>query len=252
MTTHKSTALVTGASSGLGVEFCRQLAQRCEVIIAVARREDRLEELARELQGTVEVHAVAADLATVEGVTRTVEALRQKGPVDILVNNAGFGTFGAMMEGELSQQLAMIRLHVDATIELSNAAIPFMQELGGGHIVNVASVAALLPVKDTVVYGASKAFVASFSGSLQEEVRAAGIQVQCLCPGFTRTEMHASEGFSEFDTARIPDDMWMEADAVVAASLAALEEDRVMVIPGEANRGIVHAALASQLESLAQ
>ena len=250
MTTHKTTALVTGASSGLGAEFCRQLARRCDVIIAVARREDRLRELASELQGQTEVHVVVADLATVEGVTRTVEALRQKGPVDILVNNAGFGTFGARAKVELSQQLNMIRLHVDATVELSNAAIPFMQELGGGHIVNVASVAALLPMKDTVVYGASKAFVASFSRALQQEVRAAGIQVQCLCPGFTRTEMHASEGFSNFDIARTPDDMWMESDAVVAASLAALGEDRVLVIPGEVNQEVVRAALKGQLDSV--
>ncbi|MEP1472758.1 MAG: SDR family NAD(P)-dependent oxidoreductase [Halieaceae bacterium] len=252
MTTHKTTALVTGASSGLGAEFCRQLAQRCEVIIAVARREDRLREIASELKGEAEVHVVVADLATVEGVTRTVEALRQKGPVDILVNNAGFGTFGAMVDGELSQQLNMIRLHVDATVELSNAAIPFMQALGGGHIVNVASVAALLPMKDTVVYGASKAFVASFSRSLQEEVRAAGIQVQCLCPGFTRTEMHASEGFGNFDIARTPEAMWMESDAVVAASLAALDEDRVLVIPGEVNQGIVRTALENQLDLVGQ
>ena len=95
MTGHKSTALVTGASAGLGVDFCRQLAERCDVIIAVARRRERLEQLAEELSGRAEVHPVEADLTTVEGVARTMEALRQQGPVDYLVNNAGFGTFGA-------------------------------------------------------------------------------------------------------------------------------------------------------------
>jgi len=252
MASHKTTALVTGASSGLGAEFCRQLAERCEVIIAIARREDRLNDLAEELAGKVEVHVIAADLATVEGLTRAVEALRQKGPVDFLVNNAGFGTFGALEKVELSQQSDMIRLHVDATVELSRAAIPFMRELGGGYIVNVASVGAFLPMKDTAVYGASKAFVTSFSRSLQDEVRAGGIRVQCLCPGFTRTEMHSSETFSGFDTDRTPAELWMESEAVVAASLAALAEEQVLVIPGERNVDIVRGAITGQLNLIGE
>ena len=252
MASHKTTALVTGASSGLGAEFCRQLAGRCEVIIAIARREDRLNDLANELAGKAEVHIIAADLATVEGLTRAVEALRQKGPVDFLVNNAGFGTFGAMDKVELAQQMDMIRLHVDATVELSRAAIPFMRELGGGYIINVASVGAFLPMKDTVVYGASKAFVTSFSRSLHDEVRAAGIRVQCLCPGFTRTEMHGTDTFSGFDTERTPAELWMESDAVVAASLTALAEERVIVVPGEVNENIVRGAIAGQLNSIGE
>jgi short-subunit dehydrogenase len=252
MASHKTTALVTGASSGLGAEFCRQLAERCEVIIAIARREDRLHDLAKELAGKAEVHVIAADLATVEGLTRAVEALRQKGPVDFLVNNAGFGTFGALENVELSQQTEMIRLHVDATVELSRAVIPFMRQLGGGYIINVASVGAFVPMKDTVVYGASKAFVTSFSRSLQDEVRSGGIRVQCLCPGFTRTEMHSTEAFSGFDTARTPAELWMESDAVVAASLAALAEEQVIVIPGEANVNIVRGAIAAQLNSIGE
>jgi len=172
--------------------------------------------------------------------------------VDFLVNNAGFGTFGAMENVELSQQTEMIRLHVDATVELSRAAIPFMRELGGGYIINVASVGAFVPMKDTVVYGASKAFVTSFSRSLQDEVRSGGIRVQCLCPGFTRTEMHSTEGFSGFDTDRTPAELWMESGAVVAASLASLAEEQVIVIPGEANVNIVRGAIAAQLHSIGE
>lgn len=252
MTAHKTTALVTGASSGLGQEFCRQLAGRCEVIIAVARREDRLRALAESLAGKAEVHCVVADLTTVEGVTRTVESLRQLGPVDILVNNAGYGTFGKFEQAELAEQLAMVRLHIDATVELSRAALPFMRQLGGGHIVNLASLGAFTALKDSAVYGATKAFLVAFSRSLQEEVRDAGIRVQCLCPGFIRTEMHDGDGFAGFEKDRTPARLWMESEAVVAASLAALDGEAVVVVPGEVNREIAVAAIRSQLDLLEQ
>ena len=252
MTAHKTTALVTGASSGLGQAFCRQLAERCEVIIAVARREERLQALADSLAGQVEMHCVAADLETVEGVTRTVESLRQQGPVDVLVNNAGFGTFGKFEELTLARQLAMVRLHIDASVELSRAALPFMRELGGGRIINVASLGAFAALKDSAVYGASKAFLVAFSRSLQEEVGDANIRIQCLCPGFVRTEMHDTEGFADFDRDRVPADLWMDADAVVTASLAALDGEQVVVIPGETNRRIADKAIRSQLDSIEQ
>lgn len=252
MTSHKTTALVTGASSGLGQEFCRQLAGRCEVIIAVARREERLQALAESLAGQVEVHCVAADLTSVEGVTRAVESIRQLGPVDILVNNAGFGTFGKFEQAGLAEQLAMVRLHIDATVELSRAVLPFMRQLGGGHIVNLASLGAFAVLKDSAVYGATKAFLVSFSRSLQDEVREAGVRVQCLCPGFIRTEMHDGDGFASFDKERTPAHLWMDSEAVVSASLAALDGDQVVVAPGEVNREMAEAAIRSQLDSLQQ
>ena len=151
MPEHKTTALVTGASAGLGIEFCRQLSARCEVIIAVARRRERLEELARELSGAVELHPVAADLATIEGVTATMEALRQKGPVDLLVNNAGYSTFGNFENLDIDGQRGMLTLHADTTITLCRAAIPFMRELGGGSIINVSSLGAFAPGKGLAV-----------------------------------------------------------------------------------------------------
>ena len=118
MSEHKITALVTGASAGLGVEFCRQLASRCDVIIGVARRAERLTALAEELAGSVEMHVVAADLGSVEGVARTMEALRQRGPVDYLVNNAGFSTYGHFAELGIDSQRQMLDLHADASITL--------------------------------------------------------------------------------------------------------------------------------------
>ncbi len=142
MSDHKITALVTGASAGLGTEFCRQLAQRCDAIIAVARRGERLAALADELADSVELHVVVADLGSIEGVARTMEAIRQQGPVDYLVNNAGFATFGQFAELPIDGQRGMVDLHIDATITLCRAAIPFMLEQGSGYIINVSSIGA--------------------------------------------------------------------------------------------------------------
>lgn len=250
MTHEDTTALVTGASAGLGEEFCRQLAQRCDRIIAVARREDRLQALAGELAGKVEVCPVQADLNTVEGLARTLEALRQKGPVRILVNNAGFSTFGQFPDLPIDSQRDMVGLHIDATITLCRAAIPFMCEQGGGQIVNVSSLGSFLPGKGLAVYGGTKAFLNYFSLALQEELAGTGIEVQSLCPGYIRTEFHVAISGQGFDPSRIPDEMWSEPGEVVAASLDALGSGRVIVVPGEASQGLARFGLQSQLDKL--
>ena len=246
MSDHKVTALVTGASAGLGAEFCRQLAQRCDVIIAVARRPDRLEALAQELAGSAEVHVLEADLGTVEGVTRTMEMLRQKGPVDFLVNNAGFSTFGNFSDLAIDSQRDMVSLHVDAAITLCRAAIPFMEELGAGTVINVSSLAALAPGKGLAVYGAAKAFLNYYSQALQAELSGTGIEVQALCPGYIRTEFHDSMSKAGVDRERVPPQMWMDAGEVVSESLAALGSGQVIVVPGEDNRAMARMAMEQQ------
>ncbi len=250
MTHHKTTALVTGASAGLGAEFCRQLADRCEVIIAVARRGERLAQLREELAGRAQLHPVEADLTSIEGVARAMEALRQLGPVDYLVNNAGFSTYGFFPDVGIDGQRDMVSLHIDATITLCRAAIPFMRERGGGHIINLSSVAAFLPGKGLAVYGASKAFLNFFSLALQEELAGTGIEVQSLCPGYTHTEFHQQIEREGFNKAWIPEAMWMPADAVVAASLAALGSGRVLVVPGEEYLKMAQDAYRRQLDAL--
>ncbi len=250
MTEARHTALVTGASAGLGAEFCRQLAPRCERIIAVARRADRLEALGRGLRPQVEFIPVAADLNTVEGVARCMEALRQRGPVDYLVNNAGFGTFGQFADQPVGSQRDMVSLHVDAVVTLCRAAIPFMRERGRGHIINVSSLGAFHPRRGLAVYGATKAFLNYFSLALQQELAGSGVEVQALCPGYIRTEFHEAMAGSGFDRSRIPDDLWSEASEVVAASLAALGSGRVLVVPGENGPGLAMAGLQDQLAGL--
>lgn len=228
-------ALVTGASSGIGAEFCRQLAERCDIIIASGRRGDKLEALAAELSGRVEVHIVEADLGTREGRGRVIEALRQKGPVDYLVNNAGFSTLGAFADLDIDSQQAMVDVHITATMALTRAAIPFMRERGGGAIINVSSLASFGPVPMAAVYCASKGFLNLFSESLHKELSGDGIRVQSLCPGYTRSEFHDRDAMSAFDREQVPESEWMEAPEVVAASLEALDGGPVVLVPGEGN-----------------
>ena len=231
----KNAALVTGASAGIGAEFCRQLSAHCDVIIASGRRQDPLDALARELSASCEVHTVVADLATREGRTRVIEALRQKGPVDYLVNNAGFSTLGGFADLDIDSQQAMVDVHITATMALTRAAVPFMRERGGGAIINVSSLASFGPVPMAAVYCASKGFLNLFSESLDKELAGDGIRVQSLCPGYTRSEFHDREEMGAFDRAAVPEEEWSEAADVVRASLAALETGPVVVVPGEGN-----------------
>ena len=249
MTDSKTIAMVTGASSGLGLEYCRQLAERCDVILAVARREERLEELSGELSG-VELHPVVADLATVEGVAHCMEMLRQKGPVDILVNHAGYSPYGYFSTAPIEQQRGMLSLHCDATITLCRAAIPFMRERGGGSIVNVSSLGSFLPGAGLAVYGATKAFINYFSQSLQAEVQRDRIEVQVLCPGLVRTEIHDAMRGQGFDPASFPEEMWMDSAEVVAASLAVLGSGQQLVIPGAGNRDLARSGAQALLDAL--
>ncbi len=246
-----TTALVTGASSGIGAEFCRALAGRCQRIIAVARRAHELAALRDELAAEVEVVPVVADLATIEGVARAIEALRQLGPVELLVNNAGVAAYGPFAQSDTESDQAMMRVLMDAPVELCRAAVPMMIAAGRGAIINVASTSACLSLPNMALYGACKSFLLSFSATLQQEVAANGLTVQCLCPGPTRTEIHQPMIAAGLDTNQLPDAMWMEAAAVVAASLEGLDAGQSVVVPGEMNRAQVVESLQAQASALA-
>lgn len=232
--------LVTGASSGLGVEFCRQLAESCDEVVLVARTESALIELATELEAKgVEAHVVVADLTKMIDVTRVVETIRQKGPFQYLINNAGFSTLGAFAEQDPQTQHNMVALHITAVIELSSAALGGMIEQGKGFIVNVSSLTSLLPMASVAVYGGTKAFLNNYSEGLQSEVAQQGVKIQSLCPGYTRTGFHTAGTFTGFDASRVPDEMWMEAKDVVAECLAALVDGPVVYVAGEYNRNLL-------------
>lgn len=240
---HIQRALITGATAGIGEAYLKQLAQHCDHVLIVARREDRLLALAEQYGAHCEVQVIRSDLATLEGQARVVEAIRQSEPLDLLVNNAGFSTLGQFVSSDLDKEIEMLRLHQEATLALCRAALPAMCERGQGMIVNVASIGGFAPMPGVAVYGASKAFLVSFSRSLAAEVGPRGVRIQCLCPGYTRTEIHSRDTFKGFDTARVPDELWMDADSVVTESLDALGSDRWLVVTGEHNQDLVGAAI---------
>ena len=161
-----------------------------------------------------------------------------------------FSTYGMFEDQPIDGQQDMVSIHINATLSLCRAAIPFMRDIGGGNIINVSSLSAFLPGRGLAVYGATKAFLNYYSQSLQMELDGSGISVQSLCPGYTRTEFHSTGELAQFDTSRLPEEYWMEASAVVTASLAALSEDRVVVVPGQGNLQMAQSGSQQQRDLL--
>jgi len=248
-----TTALVTGASAGIGSEFASQLAARGNDVVLVARDRARLETLAGELAARhgVATEVLAADLSDAAQLA-TVEA-RLADPdrfVDVLVNNAGFGTNGAFAELDRDVEAREIGLNVVALVRLTHAALGPMIERGGGAVLNVSSLAGGQPTPGNATYGATKAFVTSFTQSVHEEVRGTGVHVTVVCPGFTRTEFQANAGI---DSSKVPGFLWQSAGEVAAGALAALDHDRAVYVPGTLNRmtaavvSVLHDALTRRV-----
>jgi len=229
-------ALITGASSGIGLSFAELLAERGYDLILVARTTARVEAVAGELAARHGVRAEAwtADLASDAGCEAVAARIAELPHLDLLVNNAGFATTGKLAKIPAGPQLAMLRLHVLAPMRLSTAALPRMIARGAGGIINVSSIAGFLYGPGNVNYSATKAYLTSFSLGLDTEVRAAGIRVQALCPGFTHTEIHDEMPHVK---QQVPAWMWMDAGRVAAISLRQLEAGGpVICVPGTRNR----------------
>lgn len=247
----KGLALVTGASAGIGREYARQLGARCDRMILVGRREDRLREVAEELADRgVAATVVAADLDSDAGVQQVLSAISSAGPLDFLVNNAGFNNIGAFDSLPLARHLSMVQVHITATLALTHAALPAMKQAGRGAIVNLSSMCTFIPYVDVAVYGGTKAFLTNYSTALGAELQGSGVRVQCLVPGFTHTELHTREAFDNYETPEVPEELWMLPQQVVAESLAALDGDRVVVVAGEVNRSAAREALQRDLAAL--
>jgi len=229
-------ALVTGASSGIGEAFARKLAARGFDLVVAARSEDRLAALAAELSAAhrVAVAPVAVDLAAEAGAARLFEATEGSGrEVDLLVNNAGFGLRGALAELPVERVLELLRVNVLATTELAHRHLVAMRGRRRGAILNVASTQAFLPDPYMAAYGASKAFVSSFSQALHVEAEADGVTVTCLCPGFTRTGFYAVAGMKGAKGTPFPE---MRAEDVAEIGLASVERGRALVVPHPLDR----------------
>ena len=225
----------------MSAEYARQLAARGADLILTARREDRLAALADALRARGRwVQTLPADLAAPDAPGALIAAAER--PVDILVNNAGFGLPGTYDQTRWDQQRDFIQLMVTACAHLAHAALPGMRERGRGRIVNVASLAGLMPGSaGHTLYGASKAFLIGFSQSLAAEGGDRGVRAQACCPGFTLTEFHDVNG-TRAQAREMPGFLWMEAEDVARGSLDALEDGPVVFVPGAVNRSLARTA----------
>jgi short-subunit dehydrogenase len=225
-------ALVTGASSGIGESIARSLARRGCDLVLVARRTDLLQRLAEELRERyrIKVEVLVADLVDVEQRASVEARLAEpERPIELLVNNAGVGTSGLFARLPLEREQAEIDLNVVALVRLTHAALAGMLERGHGGILNVSSMAGFTPAPGGVTYNATKAYVTAFSESLHAEVRGAGVHVTALCPGFTRTGF---QNISGTNTTGIPDFAWLDRDEVARAGLEAVSAGRALCVPG--------------------
>ncbi len=228
-------AMVTGASAGIGAAFAERLARDGYDLVLVARRRDRLEELAKRLSESHEIEAevLAADLVDAGDLLVVEERAAAAPGLDLLVNNAGFGTAGPFSDADPDLEEQQVLLNVVALLRLSRAALPRMVARGSGAILNVSSMAGMTPTPYNATYGGTKAFVNSFTEALAVELRGNGVRVEALCPGFTRTEF---QDVAQVDTSNIPDFAWMDPEPVVDAAMDALESGDVICVPGLGNR----------------
>ncbi|MSO41629.1 MAG: SDR family oxidoreductase [Solirubrobacterales bacterium] len=229
------TALITGASSGIGEEFARALSARGYDLILVARREDRLRDLAKELPSTA--HVISCDLGNeAEALPGKVAGLGLD--VDLLVNNAGFGTYGRFTEIDEGRDAEMVRVNCEAVVTLTRAFVPAMVKRGSGGVIVVASTAGLQPIPYEATYAASKAFALSFTEALHTELRGSGVKAMAVNPGPVPTEWQATAGDLD-GTKRVPGAI--PAAQVVEESLRAYDKGKRAIIPGRTIRWFLRA-----------
>lgn len=227
------TALITGSSSGIGAAFAQRLAKTGMSLVLVARNPERLATQAAELATSyrVQAHPIALDISAPESISVLATAVNRLGiDIDLLINNAGIGAHGIFTELALEKQQAELALNVRALVETTYAFVPGMQQRGYGAVINVASTAGFQPLPYMAIYGATKAFVLSFTEALAVENAKTGVQFQVLCPGNTETPFHDAVGSSDgrVGAARTP-------EQVVTTSLAALAQGKVVAIDGVMN-----------------
>ncbi|MET8680841.1 SDR family oxidoreductase [Streptomyces sp. NPDC004647] len=223
-----TTALITGATAGIGAAFARRLAADGHNLVLVARNAERLREQAAELHDRhrIEADVLVADLSQDDGIAAVEARLTERThPVDLLVNNAGFGNKGQYLEVPMADELTMLKVHCEAVLRLTSAATAGMRDRGRGGVVNVASVAAFVP---RGTYGASKAWVVQFTQGAARDLAGSGVRLMALCPGFVRTEFHERAGM---ETGNVPGWMWLDADKLVAAAMKDLSQGKSLSVP---------------------
>lgn len=230
-------AVITGASSGIGEEFARQLAAQGFSLVLVARRRDRLDNLAKSLFTAHghEAEAFPADLSDLREIGRLGKRLQALENLDVLINNAGFSTVGPFFEADIKNQLSMLNVHNVAPVILTRIVLPNMIKRNRGVLIYTVSLAAFLPSPGGGLYAPTKAFLASFVKNLSLELKQTTIRVQALCPGYTHTEFHKDPAFDGLK-AIVPKYAWETSRRVVRDSLQGASKKKYLVIPGLINR----------------
>ena len=226
----KGTALITGASTGIGAIYADRLATRGYDLILVARNRDKLQELAAQISDKTgrSVEVLAADLGDSADLARVEKVLREDASVTALVNNAGIGTHTALLDSDIDMMTAMVQLNVTALMRLTYATVPGFVARGGGTVINIASIVAVAPELLNGVYGGTKAFVQAFTTSLNHELADKGIRAQSVLPGATRTDFWALGGLP---VEHLPSEIVMDAQDMVDAALAGLDQGETSTIP---------------------
>ena len=226
-------AVVTGASSGIGLEFASELARRGHPVLAIARREDRLKALAaRAVVEGARIEPLTADLTTEKGLTSVLERIRDLGEIDLLINNAGIANAGDFLQASLDHELGALKLNIGAVVSLTHEVVRGMVDRKHGAIVNLASVVAFQPFPHFAIYAATKAFVLSFTEALAEEVKGSGVKILALCPGSVATELDVfvhNKGL----LGKLPS---LSAQQVVKTGLEALNHGQVVKVVGSLNQ----------------
>ena len=236
-----ATALITGASAGIGATFAQELAARQTNLVLVARSEAKLQQLAQQLreQYTIQVEFVIQDLTAPTAATNVFDAVTQKGlTIDLLINNAGFGEYGSFAELDGEQQITMIQLNILALVALTHKFLPGMRQRRQGGIINMSSVAAFQPMPYFSVYAATKAFVLSFSEALAAENHNYGVHVLAVCPGPTDTNFFQEADFPSM-LVNVAAQNYTSSEVVVREALKGLENKQTTVVPGALGNQLV-------------
>ena len=235
----KQTALVTGATSGIGRAYAESFARKGYDLIITGRRMDKLNAFAHELREEygICVRIIKAELSEDEDIQKLTKVIESHDNISVLVNNAGYGSGVEFCKNNLAAHMRMLQVHVVVSVKLIYAVLPQMINRKEGTIINVSSLGAYMPAPGSSMYSATKLFLKSFTESLYMEVHQHGIKVQCICPGFTHSDFHKRR---EDDRVRKANSlMWMEADAVVEESLKSLEKKTIVCVPGIINKLLI-------------
>jgi len=243
-------ALITGASSGIGEEFARQLSSQGFDLILIARRIEKLESLSNDLQEkfSVKAEAFVADLANMNDNHRIISKIKELDNIDVLINNAGYGINNTFLQIDVKQHIDMINVHFTSAVMFCHAAIPNMVKRNRGVIINTSSTAAVHKSPMSVMYTSTKTALTVFSEVLQEKVKNANIHIQSLCPGFTYSEFHDTDSMRGFQRSWFPKESWMPSEDVVRLSLGAVQNRDVIFVPGDLNQNYTKKLRESTVE----